>query len=536
MPADWDSVRAIWHRRKWLAIVVCLWVLGGGVAATLKLPDLYRATATVLIERSQISEALITPLVTSELETRINTFSQQVLSRDRLEALIDRFDLYRALRATAPQEAVLDRMRRDIKFEFTESQASLAVARGWTSPNVAVGFRLSYVGTEPRTSAEVTNALASFYVEENSKLREEQASGTTEFLKTQVDELKERVAQQGARLSAYKGLHTGELPEMQDANLKTLERLNAQLQLNTESQRRAMERRDTLIRQLAEETVAPSTEARNPAVARLAELQRKLGEALSRLSERHPDVIRLRAEIATVEAQLVAAAPRETAKEAASAASGQDTVLDRFRQSIGKVDREAIGLADADLAALKEEEQRLREALAAYEMRVESSPMREGEFRELAREYEATTELYTSLLNRYEDARLAEVLEERRTGDSIRILDPALPPSLPVAPGRMSLLILSLVMGIVLAVGTMVIAERLDTSFHSVDDLRAFTRVPISASLPLIVTATDVRRARWRFCAALLGTACALALIVVATSYVADGNDQLVRLLARGRL
>jgi polysaccharide chain length determinant protein (PEP-CTERM system associated) len=394
---------------------------------------------------------------------------------------------------------------------------------------------LSDLGTDPGKAADVTNALAAFYVDENEKLREQQASGTAHFLKTQLDDLKDRMTRQSAQLNAYKGQHTGELPEMQDANLKTLERLNAQLQLNTENQRRAMERREALTRQLAEEAVAPTTEARNPAAARLTELQRRLAESLARYSEKHPEVVRLRAEIATVEGQIAAAAPQNGVKEA-DGGDGTDTILERFRDSIGRVDRAAQGQIDVELKSLRDEEQRLRQTLATYEQRVENSPRREGEFRELSREYNTTTELYNSLLKRYEDARLAEVMEERGSGDTIRILDRALPPSLPVAPSRLSLLIMSLVLALVLGIAAVVIAERLDTSFHSIDELRAFTRIPVSAAIPRLVTAGDVRRARWRFCAGVLGAACGLAMLVLASSYLADGNDQIVRLFARGRV
>jgi polysaccharide chain length determinant protein (PEP-CTERM system associated) len=532
---DWEIVRTTWHRRKWLALVVCLWTLGAAAAATLALPNLYRATAIALIERQSMSEAIGSPLVTNELETRIHTFSQQVLSRDRLDALIAQFDLYPALRAREPEEVVLEQMRRDIRFELTESQPSAAaVIRGWPI-SVALGFRLSYLDTDPQKAADVTNALVAFYVDENAKLREQKATGTTQFLRAQLDELKDRLARQSAQLNAFRGLHTGELPQMQDANLKTLERLNTQLQLNTENQRRSLERREGLTRQLAEEVVAPTTEVRNPAAARLTELQRRLAESLARYSERHPEVVRIRAEIATVEGQLAAAAPQNGSKGAAGE-GGTDMILERFRDSIGQVDREALGQIDVELTTLREEEQRLRQTLATYEQRVENSPKREGEFSDLSREYDATAQLYNTQLKRYEDARLAEIMEERGTGETIRVLDRALPPSLPVAPSRVALVIMAVVMSIVLAVAAIFVAERLDTSFHTLDDLRAFTRIPVSASIPRIVTARDARRARWRFCAGVLGAACGLTLILLVSSYLTDGNDQLVRLLARGRV
>src|SRR5687768_12561530 len=174
-----DLAREVWRRRKWLAAVVLVAVLAGGTTLTLSLPPLYRATATVLVERQQISEAFVRPSVTTELETRIQTIHKQVTSRARLSEVITRLGLYPELRAHAPMDAIVERMRRDIDFGLS----SVDQMGGRTA---TIAFTLSYSGGDPDAVADVANALVRTYVDENTKTRERQATRTAGFLKAQL--------------------------------------------------------------------------------------------------------------------------------------------------------------------------------------------------------------------------------------------------------------------------------------------------------------------------------------------------------------
>src|SRR3989475_4088491 len=169
------------------------------------LPDIYRSTAAVLVERHQVPETFVRSSVTGELETRLQTISQEILSRARLEDLITRFGLYQDLRDRVPVEAVVEKMRRDIRLELK------GVEQQMSGRSATVAFNLSYRGRDPERVAAVTNTLASFYVEENSKLRERQASQTTRFLKDQLAEARTRLDAQEARVRDFRARHAGEL-------------------------------------------------------------------------------------------------------------------------------------------------------------------------------------------------------------------------------------------------------------------------------------------------------------------------------------
>jgi polysaccharide chain length determinant protein (PEP-CTERM system associated) len=513
-----DLALEVWSRRKWFAILIFAGAFVAVTSLVAFLPNIYRSTVTVLVERQQVPETLVKPTVTSELETRLHTISQQILGRTRLQDLIARFDLYPELRGRASPEEVIKRIRRDIEVEFK------GVEQQW-GRSATIAFAISYRGRDPETVALVTNTLASFYVEENLKTRERQTTGAADFLQGQLQEVKERLDAQERRVSEFKKQHLGELPQQMDANLVILERLNAQLRLNSENQTRAIERREGLVKQLAEADSSRSTGGPGAAAERLATLRRELTELKTRFSEKYPDVIRVRTEIAVLEAQLT-----ETTSDGRPEAEPA-TPAGPYALRLRELTRDA----EAEIKALKGEEKGLRQAIATSQRRVENSPQREQEFQELSRDYGALKELYSSLLKRYEDAQLAESMEQHQKGEQFRILDSALPPEHPAAPNRLRLLVMGLLLSLGMAAGAVVVAEQLDTSFHSVDDLRAFTTVPVLASIPRIVTEADANRRQRRMQFAIAATLLGLALVVGAVYRVASGNEDLVLMLTDRR-
>ena len=428
-------------------------------------------------------------------------------------------------------------MRGDIKLELKSAEL-----RGLREATVA--FTISYQGSDPGTVSYVTNTLASFYIEENVRARERQATGTAEFLKVQLSETKKRLDEQEQRVSGFKRRHLGELPQQLDANLATLDRLQAQLRQNADSQTRATERRQALSSQLAEAesfhastyTAAaiapgsplPAPELRESArlAQKLAEKKKELAQLRTQFSDKYPDVVRLAAEIAMLEQEL-ASAPKsaDDPKSPAQPVVPASPYVLRLK--------EALSESQAELKILKAEESRLREVTASYQARIENVPRREQEFRELSRDYESTRELYASLMKRYEEAQIAESMEQRQQGEQFRVLDPAVPQPRPAAPNRTRLLAMTLILSLGLAVGAVFFAEQIDTSFHKVDDLRAFSNVPVLVSIPRIVTSTDLRRQRWRMRLVATGAFISLVIVVGLSYFVASGNEQLIFLLTR---
>jgi succinoglycan biosynthesis transport protein ExoP len=519
-----DLALAVWSRRKWLAILVFAGPFVAATSIVKFLPDIYGSTATVLIEGQQLPEAFVRSTVTSAVETRLQTITQEILSRSRLESLINRFGLYIELRGKSALEGVIERMRRDIQIDL---KGVKQIEQG----RATVAFSIGYRGSDPQTVAQVANSLASFYIEENLKARERQAVGTTEFLLVQLEETKKRLDEHERRVSAFKKGHIGELPAQLEANLATLERLNTQLRLNSDTRNRANERRAALAQQLAQadlfeqlgEADFRPAGGPNATAIRIARVKQELTELRTRYTDNHPDVIQKKAEIAALEGEHartksdVEPNNKEPNKEKTAAVNPFVVQLQR-----------AISEVDAEIAARKAEEQGLRRDINTYQQRVENTPRWEQEFQSLSRDYDTTKELYTSLLKRYEEAKLAESMEQRQKGEQFRILDPAAASEQPVAPNRVRLFLVGLALSLGLALGTVVLAEKLDTSFHTVDELRGFTRFPVLVSIPPLLTEVDASRRRRRIALVALSAMVCLPLIVGSSYLIAKGNAPFV--------
>jgi polysaccharide chain length determinant protein (PEP-CTERM system associated) len=388
--------------------------------------------------------------------------------------------------------------------------------------------------------AQVANTLASFYIEENLRARERQAAGTAQFLKVQLEETKKRLDEQERRVSEFKKRHLGELPTQLQANLAALQQFHEQLRANTLSQVRLSERRELLHAQLQAAGANPGIALLaatpgaplDPRAIRLARLRQELAELETRFTDRYPDVRRLREDIASLEREVTEAPP--AVQGAGATAPAAVPVSPEAGAAVLRL-QQALAEADAELRVLKQDEGRLRAAIAAYDQRVANVPQREQEFQELSRDYETTRELYTTLTRRHEESQLAESMEQRQKGEQFRVLDPAVASREPAAPRRPKLLLMGLVLAAGLAAGAVLLAEQLDTSFHTLDELRAATPVPVMASIPRLLTEGD-RRARRR--RAVLGGAVAVAGLVLLTGaawWYGHGNEQLVWLVTRGK-
>jgi polysaccharide chain length determinant protein (PEP-CTERM system associated) len=507
-----DRLVGMWKRRKWLAIPVAVAAFTAAASVVVFLPDVYRSTVNVLVESQQVPQDFVKSIVTSVAERRVQTITQSILTRERLDDLIKRFGLYESLQGTATHEEIIDRMRADISVDVKTEQRGSELA--------TIAFSISYTCDDPEKAATIANTLAAQFIAEDLRSRERQAGGTAEFLRSQLDEIKKKLDAQEIEVSQFKERHMGELPEQRDANLTTLERLNTELMLNSEKQIRVREQRAILDRQLGSLS-SSSNAARPDAVAeRIAKLSVELSDLRRRYSDKYPDVIALRQEIARLQGHM--ADPSSAAPELTGA---PDPYLLQLQQSVKS--------ADAELRVLAAEEANVHKSIAVYQERVENAPRREQQFQELSRDYNTTKEVYGSLLRRYEEAKIAESMENRQKGEQFRVLDEAIPVHTATAPRRGWLLLLSLVMSLGVAAAAMFVADSLDTSFHALEDLRAFSRVPVLACIPEIVTDADARASRRRFSLVTMSMVVVLAGIVASSYALSHENHALVAFVGK---
>jgi protein tyrosine kinase modulator len=506
-----ELVSAVWKRRKWLAVLAFVLPFSAVLGLAAFLPSVYRASALVVVDRQQVPEDFVRSTVTSGVETRLQIIREEILSQTRLADLVTRFDLYPELRKSGSIRAVVGQMRRDTEVEL-KGMEERARDRGG-----AVSFRISYFANDPQTAAQVANALASFYPEENSKIRERATADTAEFLGRQLKDVKVRLEAQDRLVTEFKNRHLGQTPEHMPANLAIMDRINTQLRLNHDNQSRAAERLETLTRQLAAAEANLSEPDAEPAAVRLAKMKQELAELRTTFSDKYPDVILLRARIASLERQIAGGATGDATGASRPGSDPRAPVTPQVLQF-----RRAVADAEAAVKDLKLEERRLRDEAVTYERRVQLTPGFEQEFQKLSRDLATVADLDRTLSRRYEEAQLAEKLEQRQKGEQFRVLEHANPPP-SSAPNRLRLLLMGFFLSCALAGGAVVLAEHLDTSFHRVDDLRASAPVPVY-SVPLIVTEADLRRSRWQLGVSAVAVAAGVALIFGASYLTATGR------------
>jgi polysaccharide chain length determinant protein (PEP-CTERM system associated) len=521
----------IWKHRKWLAIFVFLPLCTVGMSVTMLLPATYQSTATILIERRQVPDTFVQSTITGGMDYRVQTITQVALSRSRLESLIERFNLYQDLRWRLSPEQVIERMRKDILLKQTGGE------KGGQGDSISA-LAISYKGRDPQQVAEVANTIASFYIDENLKAREQQAVETADFLRGQLEEMKQRQEEEQQHLHQFKERYMGELPEQLQSNLKALDNLNAQLRLNGEKEGKASERREALAQQLAElaglkvpskhTIVVASDPQLNIHVTQLEKLQQELTKLSRRYGEKHPTMVSLTAQIEALD-QLIA---QKNTTNNADDKKKQEQAIKALQNPYAQQLKKELDTLEAELKVLRTEKQDIRQSIALYQQRVENTPVREQELQVLQRDYDSAQGLYQSLLKRQEEAKLAESLEQRQKGEQFRLIESALPQVQSKDPDRRKLILMSLAGALGLAAGAVILVEKLHPSFHTVDDLHAFSQVPVLVSLPYIVTRADIRRRRWR--SGLLALSVILSLSLIVASYVVSkGPERLAALFAQ---
>jgi len=530
------------RRRAVVAAVACAAVLAAAGAFAYYLPDLYRAHAIVLVERP-LGDTVLRSNVSNELENRLHVIRTTILSRDRLLELVRRFDLYPELRQRGSINDVLTRASEDIDWEPNGPEQVAGRTR-------TVTFTLSYTGDDRAKVADVTNAVAGFYVDYNDEMRAAEARSQTAFIKQQLDAAQKELDAAERTLRTFVAANERLLPQAASVNAATYTRLSDDLRRNRNEQARAREAIDRILIGLEEAQIAAST-APTPSAVELTELGVEPSKELRDLSDRltkaqdtliemerrgwgdlHPEVRPQKALIAQLEQAVDAQRKRDIAAFEARKALAEEQAqeADAPRPDV-PIRSRSIESYQADIKTLQQEEADIQAQLNAMITRFDNSPGVQQEYLLIQTDHRAAKEKYDVLLRRYEEAKANESLEAAGQGERFRVLEAAIPPEGPAAPNRLRLLLMGLLLALAAGAAAVVTVEQFDTSFHTVDDLREFTHVPVLASIPQIGSAP--RRGYLRLA---LGTVSAVAVIVLVgtlSAYFANGNEMLVRLLQR---
>jgi succinoglycan biosynthesis transport protein ExoP len=467
----------------WLVVWSASWVL----------PSVYKSSTLILVEQPSMPKDYVTPNVVDDLQAQVQSISEQILSRTRLLHIVDELNLYPQERGRLTHDDLAERMRRDIQIELVKGEQ-----------HQVTSFNITYSSHDPHMAQQVTGELTDLFINENEQLRQQESGDVTKFLESQVESARQSLAEQEEKVKQYKEQHLGELPTQLGSNLQILTGLQNQLQTQEDALNAARQQNaylQSLMQQSRALQRSPKTGDSAPVGLpaldqELDKLKAQLADLSSHYTERHPDVRKLKEQIAKTEklreqalADLKAAPANSSANDPSpsedmNTADGAATIQ---LQSQLKANQIEMANRERDVAALTAK-------INEYQARLNDEPVREQQYLDLTRGYDQQKANYDDLLKKKNSSAMATSMELRQQGEHFRMIDPPSLPVKPSFPNRMQLcgvgLGVGLVLGGVLAGG----AEFLDDRLYNERELKELLPVTVISEIPAITSQADERR------------------------------------------
>lgn len=520
-----DYLKIIRKRRKFLIIPFVVIALLS-VILTVVLPSVFRSSATILIEEQEIPSELVKSTVTTFADQRIQIISQRIMSRSNLVEIIKKYDLYADERKSKTEEVILEAMRKSIKVETIS--ADVIDPRNGAPTKATIAFVLAFDNESPALAQKVTNELTSLFLKENIKSRTESAENAALFLSEEARRLKAKIQQLQSTLAAFKEQNLHQLPEANQLNQQELTALNNQL-LNLDSQERsAQERRFYLEGQLAQ--IDPNAMATN-AVGnrvfdmkdRLKELQSQYPSLVAQYSDNHPDVLKARREIESLQNEIGSNTDLNKLNAELSQKKSDLAVLlkqysekhpdvVKLQKQIASLQRsmtegkqneytnvtvepdnpayitlksqlEAVNSEIKSLSYTREQIKRKTEELRSNLIK---APLVEKDYMDLVQELNNTNQRYQGVSEREMEAQISQQLEVEKKGERFTLIDPPQEPLEPVSPNRIAILFLGMVLAVAGGFGAVALAEMMDSKINSEKTIVNLLGVAPLASIPYL--------------------------------------------------
>jgi succinoglycan biosynthesis transport protein ExoP len=507
-------------RRRHLQFLIPLflgWLLVWGASWVLK-PH-YKSSTTILVEQPTMPQNYVVPNINDDLQTRLQSITTQILSRTRLLMIIDKLHLYSAAGSPATEDERVDHMRKDIDVELVRDPQRQDIT----------AFKISYTAKDPRVAQQVTGELTNLFISENLKVRQQESEGTTNFIEQQLQDARTSLSEQEAKVRQFEAQHEGALPTQQASNLQILAGLQAQLQseqdaLNTAKQQRAYlqamieQERSAQPRAGSAQTGAGASADLTTIDQQLNTLRAQLADLSSRYTDRYPDVLSLKDQIAKLEktrANLIAANERARESQKGTDNTTPSTATDpaagaTIRQLQGQLQANQVEVTNRENAIAD-----LKNRIAEYQGRLNAEPATEQELADLTRGYDQSKANYDDLLKKRDQSAMATNMEQMQQGERFTMLDPPSFPTRPDFPNRLKFcgagLGVGLLLGLIVAGGL----EFFDDRLHSEKEIKAVLPVAVIAEIPAIESATDNERTKRKVALGWATTAFVLSTIVI---------------------
>ena len=476
-----DDYLAMLRRRLKVILIPALLAPFAGFLISYAFPAKYTSQSLVLVEEQKVPQGYVKSVVTEDLTQRIATLQQQVLSRNRLQPMIDRLGLAKGGKNL---DDVIDDIRQNVAIEPVETELSVA-SRTKKRPGQSnvPGFYVNFTAANPREAQQICNELTSMLLEENLKSREQVAQSTTDFLTRQLEDAKRNIDDLDGKLANFKRQYMGQLPGDEDNNMKILMGLNSQLDADTQALNRAQQDRtyteSLLAQQLASWKSSQSTTNPQSLEQQLSALQTQLLQLQARYTDDHPDVIKTKADVAEVKkklAELNAAGSKGSDNTTEKGSLNEPPEIRQLRLQIHQYE-EVIAQASRD-------QKRLQEQIKLYQGRVALSPSVEEQYKSLTRNYDTALKFYQDLLAKKSESEMATDMERRQQGEQMRLLNPANLPDTPSFPNRLLFAGGGLGVGLGIGLGLALWLELRDKAIRTEQDVTAALDLPMLVSVP----------------------------------------------------
>ncbi len=472
-----DAKRVL--RRYWWIVAISAVLLGtAGLIAAKILPKRYTSTTMVLVEQPSVPSEYVKPVVTEDLNHRLATMQEQILSRTRLEPTIEKFNLYAADKGNVHIDDLVERLRSAITIKPVEAMQG-------TGPHQLPGFYISATFENPLLAQQICTEITSMFLEQNARQTEQQATRTTNFLGEQLAEAKAKLDEQDAKLAQFKRQYLGSLPEESQANLGMLMGMNTQLEANTQALSRAQQDKafnESLLGQEEANWKARQTGGQNPETAdqQLILLQDQLTNLLARYTPDHPDVIKTQNQIAELKKRM--AEPSRVPVQAANAPATHEPP--QVQQLRAKLRQDDLNIVD-----LTRQQAQIQAQTRQLQGRVQATPMVEQQYKEMTRNYQTASAFYQELLTKSQNSNMAKDLVNQQDSEQFKIYDPPSLPEKPSFPKKTYFVGGGFGGGLIIGLGILFLLAMMDKTIHTEREVELCLKLPVLTVVPTLAVA-----------------------------------------------
>ena len=485
------------NRRKWWALAAFLPLAAVAALVAILLPSVYSSETLILVQPRDVPDDVIKDFITQDTSQRLTAIQEAALSRTNLLRILNDFPNEFAELRKMDEARQIEILRKRISIEFTAS------SRGRDA--VVPYFKVSYQDRDPRLAQRVTDKLAAFFIERDTKTREDQVFGTADFLGKELKKVSDQLSEEEKQLAELKERYQYELPDQLDANLRTLERLQNELTANSESrdrnltmkldlERRLSETPPVITRQQLRQQATGATAGVSPLVQRYHQTELALAEARSKYTDKHPDVQRLQAELERLRDQIP---PEDLAEVSPTGTDEAPTQVNEPNPAYQQLNSQ-LSLVTSELRILDQKKEQIQSDIQKYSRRVENTPRREQAIAGHQREYEALQEKYKNLETKLTSARLASSLESNQKGEQFQVVDPASYPLRPTKPNRLYVLVAGLAAALALSIALAIGIDFLDQRIWSAAEVTELFNLPVIGEIPEILSERELKSLRHR--------------------------------------